>query len=80
LINSGFPPEDIVFDPKHDSSAADFIRSCAWIRKNCPGCQIAAGVSNLSSNFRGNNSMREVLHGVFLKHAAEDLIMNRQGE
>jgi 5-methyltetrahydrofolate--homocysteine methyltransferase len=81
LTGDGFPPEDIVFDPnvlaiatgipEHDSCALDFIRACSWIRENCPGVQISGGVSNLSFSFRGNNTIREAIHGVFLKHAAE---------
>jgi 5-methyltetrahydrofolate--homocysteine methyltransferase len=81
LIASGFPAEDIVFDPnvltvvtgiaEHDSYALAFIRACAWIRENCPGAQISGGISNLSFSFRGNNTGREAMHAVFLKHAAE---------
>ena len=79
LAGAGFPPEDIVIDPNilavatgisdHDSYALDFIRSCSWIRDNCPGAHIAGGVSNLSFSFRGNNTVREAMHGVFLYHA-----------
>jgi 5-methyltetrahydrofolate--homocysteine methyltransferase len=81
LTGDGFPPEDIVFDPnvlavatgipEHDAYAADFIRACSWIKKNCPGCQISGGISNLSFSFRGNNKVREAMHTVFLKHALE---------
>jgi 5-methyltetrahydrofolate--homocysteine methyltransferase len=80
LTGSGFPPEDIVFDPnvltiltgiaEHDSYALAFIRACAWIRENCPGAQISGGISNLSFSFRGNTVVREAMHAVFLKHAA----------
>ena len=79
-VPGGFSAADIVFDPnvlavatgipEHDSCALDFIRACAWIRANCPGVQITAGVSNLSYSFRGNNIVREAMHSVFLKHAA----------
>jgi 5-methyltetrahydrofolate--homocysteine methyltransferase len=81
LIGDGFPPEDIVFDPnilsvatgipEHDSYALNFIRACGWIRENCPAVQISGGISNLSFSFRGNDTVREAMHGVFLKHAAE---------
>jgi 5-methyltetrahydrofolate--homocysteine methyltransferase len=81
LRNSGFPAQDIVFDPnilslatgmaEHDSYGLDFIRACAWIRANCPGAQISGGLSNLSFSFRGNDRVREALHAVFLKHARE---------
>jgi 5-methyltetrahydrofolate--homocysteine methyltransferase len=78
LVDSGFPPENIVFDPnvlavatgisEHDACAADFIRACAWIRDNCPGVNISGGISNLSYSFRGNNKVREAMHSVFLVH------------
>ncbi|GHV49959.1 methionine synthase [Spirochaetia bacterium] len=79
LIADGFPPEDIVFDPnvlsivtgisEHDAYAMNFIRACSWIRDNCPGAQISGGISNLSFSFRGNETVREAMHAVFLKHA-----------
>jgi len=79
LVESGFPPENIVFDPnvlavatgigESDSCAADFIRACSWIRDNCPRVQISGGISNLSYSFRGNNAVREAMHSVFLYHA-----------
>jgi len=79
LVENGFKPENIVFDPnilavatgisEHDSCALDFIRACAWIRDNCPGVNISGGISNLSYSFRGNNHVREAMHSVFLKHA-----------
>jgi 5-methyltetrahydrofolate--homocysteine methyltransferase len=81
LTGSGFPPEDIVFDPnvltvatgmaEHDSYGLDFIRACRWIREHCPGAQLSGGVSNLSFSFRGNEPVREALHSVFLKHAID---------
>jgi len=79
LVENGFKPENIVFDPnvlavatgisEHDSCALDFIRACVWIRDNCPGVNISGGISNLSYSFRGNNHVREAMHSVFLKHA-----------
>jgi 5-methyltetrahydrofolate--homocysteine methyltransferase len=79
LVDAGFPPENIVFDPnvlavatginEHDACAIDFIRACAWIRENCPGVQISGGISNLSYSFRGNNRVREAMHSVFLSRA-----------
>jgi 5-methyltetrahydrofolate--homocysteine methyltransferase len=81
LTGTGFPPEDIVFDPnvltiatgiaEHDSYALDFIRACSWIVDNCPGVHVSAGVSNLSFSFRGNNEIRSALHTVFLNHAVK---------
>ncbi|MDR1288588.1 MAG: methionine synthase [Treponema sp.] len=81
LVNSGFPASDIVFDPnvlaiatgipEHDGYALDFIRTCEWIREHCPGARVSGGVSNLSFSFRGNDTVREAMHAVFLKYAAE---------
>jgi 5-methyltetrahydrofolate--homocysteine methyltransferase len=81
LTGTGFPPEDIVFDPnvltiatgiaEHDSYAMDFIRACSWIVDNCPEVHVSAGISNLSFSFRGTNEIRSALHTVFLNHAAK---------
>ena len=79
LTETGFPPEDIVFDPnvltiatgiaEHDAYALDFIRACSWIIENYPLVHISAGVSNLSFSFRGNEEIRSALHSAFLHHA-----------
>ncbi|MGL5632585.1 MAG: methionine synthase, partial [Azovibrio sp.] len=76
-----FPPEDIIFDPnifavatgipEHDNYAVDFIESVRWIRKNLPYAGISGGVSNVSFSFRGNDSVREAIHTVFLYHAIQ---------
>ncbi len=76
---AGFLAHDIIIDPnvlaiatgmaEHDAYAADFIRTCRWIRQNLPGAHISGGVSNLSFAFRGNNYIREAMHAVFLYHA-----------
>ncbi|NBB98180.1 MAG: methionine synthase [Alphaproteobacteria bacterium] len=75
----GFPPEDIIFDPnvfavatgieEHDNYGVDFIEATAWIRKNLPHAHVSGGVSNLSFSFRGNDTVREAMHAVFLYHA-----------
>ncbi len=74
-----FPPEDIIFDPnifaiatgieEHNNYGVDFIEATRWIRKNLPGAHVSGGVSNLSFSFRGNESVREAMHSVFLYHA-----------
>jgi 5-methyltetrahydrofolate--homocysteine methyltransferase len=81
LTASGFPAEDIIFDPnvltvatgipEHDRYALDFIRACKWISNNCPGTQISGGISNISFSFRGNEPVRKAMHAVFLKHAVD---------
>ncbi|KJS04229.1 MAG: methionine synthase, partial [Gammaproteobacteria bacterium BRH_c0] len=75
----GFNPNDIIFDPnvfavatgieEHNNYAVDFIEACAWIRANLPGALISGGISNVSFSFRGNNTVREAIHSVFLYHA-----------
>ncbi len=79
LVNLGFPPQDIVFDPnifpiatgipEHDNYAIDFFNATKWIKDNLPGARISGGVSNVSFSFRGNNVVREAMHSVFLYHA-----------
>ena len=75
----GFPPEDIVFDPnvltvatgmeEHANYAVDFIQATRWIKQNLPHAKVSGGVSNISFSLRGNNKVREAMHGAFLYHA-----------
>ncbi|WP_045727686.1 methionine synthase [Xanthomonas sp. GPE 39] len=75
----GFPPEDIVFDPnifavatgieEHDNYAVDFIEATRIIKRTLPHCHVSGGVSNVSFSFRGNESVRQAIHSVFLYHA-----------
>ncbi|UIF86390.1 methionine synthase [Cupriavidus sp. UYPR2.512] len=80
LVNEvGFPPEDIIFDPnifavatgieEHNNYAVDFIEATRWIKQNLPYAKVSGGVSNVSFSFRGNDSVREAIHTVFLYHA-----------
>ncbi|CBW76224.1 5-methyltetrahydrofolate--homocysteine methyltransferase (EC 2.1.1.13) cobalamin-binding subunit [Mycetohabitans rhizoxinica HKI 454] len=82
LVNEvGFPPEDIVFDPnifaiatgidEHNNYAVDFINATRWIKQNLPHAKVSGGVSNVSFSFRGNDSVREAIHTVFLYHAIQ---------
>lgn len=81
LVEDGFPPEDIIFDPnifaiatgidEHRRYAIDFIEATREIRRLCPGCHISGGVSNLSFSFRGNEPVRRAMHSVFLYHAIQ---------
>ena len=74
-----FSPEDIIFDPnvlpiatgidEHNNYAIDFIRTVEWIKKNLPYAKVSGGISNLSFSFRGNDTVREAIHSVFLYHA-----------
>jgi 5-methyltetrahydrofolate--homocysteine methyltransferase len=79
LIDVGFPPEDIIFDPniltvatgmeEHNNYAVDFIQATRWIKANLPHAKVSGGVSNISFSFRGNNKVREAMHSAFLFHA-----------
>lgn len=82
LINKvGFPPQDIIFDPniltiatgieEHNNYAVNYIRAVKWIKENLSLAKVSGGVSNLSFAFRGNNTIREAMHSVFLYHAIQ---------
>lgn len=79
LVNDGFNPMDIIFDPnilaiatgieEHRGYAVDFLETIKWIKANLPHAKISGGVSNLSFSFRGNEYIREVMHSIFLYYA-----------
>ncbi len=79
--NVNFPPEDIIFDPnvltigtgleEHQNYGVDFIESVRWIRNNFPCSKSSGGISNISFAFRGNDTVREAMHSVFLYHAVK---------
>jgi 5-methyltetrahydrofolate--homocysteine methyltransferase len=76
---AGVPPEDVIFDPnvfaiatgieEHDAYALNYIEACREIRRRHPRSHVSGGVSNLSFSFRGNDTIREAMHSVFLYHA-----------
>ncbi len=77
----GFPPQDIIFDPnifpvatgmeEHNLNAVNFFKATRWIKENLPHAKVSGGVSNVSFSFRGNNTVREAIHAVFLYHAIQ---------
>src|SRR6201999_849849 len=79
LLEVGFAPEDIIFDPniltvatgmeEHNNYAVDFINATRWIKTHLPHAKVSGGVSNISFSFRGNNKVREAMHSAFLYHA-----------
>ena len=80
LVNEvGFPAEDIIFDlnifpvatgmEEHRRNAIDFIEATRWVRENLPNANVSGGVSNVSFSCRGNNTVREAMHSVFLYYA-----------
>ena len=78
----GFPPQDIIFDlnifpvatgmEEHRLNALDFFRGTKWVRDNLPHAHISGGVSNVSFSFRGNDTVREAMHSVFLYYAIKN--------
>ena len=83
LVNKvGFLPQDIIFDlnifpvatgmEEHRLNALDFFRGTKWVRENLPHAHISGGVSNVSFSFRGNDTVREAMHSVFLYHAIQN--------
>ena len=78
----GFPPQDIIFDlnifpvatgmEEHRLNALDFFRGTKWVRENLPHAHVSGGVSNVSFSFRGNDTVREAMHSVFLYHAIQN--------
>lgn len=81
LVDDGFPPEDIIFDPnilsvatgieEHNTYGKAFIDATRYIKEHLPHSKVSGGVSNLSFAFRGNNRVREAMHSAFLYHAIE---------
>jgi len=83
LVNKvNFPPQDIIFDlnifpvatgmEEHRLNALDFFRGTKWVRESLPHAHISGGVSNVSFSFRGNDTVREAMHSVFLYHAIKN--------
>src|SRR5258708_3492176 len=75
----GFAPQDIIFDlnifaiatglEEHNNYGVDFIEATRIIKQKYPLVKISGGISNLSFSFRGNETVREAMHSVFLYHA-----------
>lgn len=83
LVNKvNFPSEDIIFDlnifpvatgmDEHKRNAIDFIEATKWVREHLPNVSVSGGVSNVSFSFRGNDTVREAMHSVFLYHAIQN--------
>ena len=76
-----FPAEDIIFDPniltiatgiaEHNGYGVAFLEATRWIKENLPHVRVSGGVSNISFSFRGNNTLREAMHSIFLYHAVQ---------
>ena len=78
---AGFHPEDIIFDPnifaiatgieEHNNYGVDFIEATREIKTLMPLTKVSGGVSNVSFSFRGNDTVRDAMHAVFLYHAIQ---------
>lgn len=76
-----FDTRDIIFDPnifaiatgidEHNEYGLAFIEATRQIHQAMPEVQVSGGVSNVSFSFRGNNTVREAIHAVFLYHAIQ---------
>ncbi len=77
----GFEASDVIFDPnifavatgmpEHNNYAQAYIEATRIIKQTLPHCFVSGGLSNVSFSFRGNNRVREAIHGVFLYHAIQ---------
>ncbi|MBA3675292.1 MAG: dihydropteroate synthase, partial [Chitinophagaceae bacterium] len=77
----GYDPQDIIFDPnifaiatgieEHNNYGVDFIEATRIIKQKMPLAKVSGGVSNVSFSFRGNDTVRDAMHSVFLYHAIE---------
>ena len=78
---AGYHPEDIIFDPnifaiatgieEHNNYGVDFIEATREIKRLMPLTKVSGGVSNVSFSFRGNDTVRDAMHAVFLYHAIQ---------
>ncbi|HEY4155262.1 MAG TPA: methionine synthase [Puia sp.] len=74
-----YDPQDIIFDlnifaiatglEEHNNYAVDFIEAAKEVKGQHPLVKLSGGVSNLSFSFRGNETVREAMHSVFLYYA-----------
>lgn len=81
LTKIGILPQDIIFDvnilsiatgmDEHNHYAVEFLKAVKWIKENLPYVKTSGGISNLSFSFRGNDTIREAMHSVFLYHAIQ---------
>ena len=82
LVNKlHIPAHDIIFDvnvlsvgtgiEEHARYGIDFIEAVRWIKQNLSGSYTSGGISNLSFAFRGNNTVREAMHSIFLYHGVK---------
>jgi 5-methyltetrahydrofolate--homocysteine methyltransferase len=54
---------------EHNDYGIAFIEATRRIKAELPHVHVSGGVSNFSFSFRGNNTVREAMHSVFLYHA-----------
>lgn len=76
-----YTPSDIIFDlnifpiatgiEEHNNYAVDFIEATKALKSKLPGIKVSGGVSNLSFSFRGNDTVRDAMHAIFLYYAIQ---------
>jgi 5-methyltetrahydrofolate--homocysteine methyltransferase len=81
LMDMGFPPEDVIFDPnvlavatgmeEHNNYAAAFFDATRRIKETLPFARVNGGISNVSFAFRTNKAVREAMQAAFLYHAIQ---------
>ncbi len=75
----GFPPQEIIVDPnvfaiatgieEHARYGIAFIEAIGRLKAELPGIRTSGGISNVSFSFRGQDTVREAIHVVFLYHS-----------
>ncbi len=81
LLMRTYKSHEIIFDlntfaiatglPEHAKCAINLLKSIKIVSFLYPNVNLIAGISNLSFSFRGNDSIRECLHSVFLSYATK---------
>src|SRR3546814_47352 len=60
---------DVCSSDLHNDYGVAFIEAARELRRRFPLSHISGGVSNVSFSFRGNETVRQAIHTVFLYHA-----------
>ncbi|MDP3981475.1 MAG: methionine synthase [Chlamydiota bacterium] len=81
IEKADFQAQDIILDPNifavatgietHNHYAVDYFEATAAIKQQLPHALVSGGLSNVSFSFRGNQTVREAMHAVFLYYAVK---------
>ncbi len=75
LKADGTAPEEIVFDlllsplGTEQNSIPAFLKTCAWIQKNCPGARPLGRIGECTRTLEAKPALRAALHAVLLYEA-----------